>query len=213
MGIGDAEKLAEDTIEIQVGKPLVSAGIRLGDIDGRGRWAKRVKALKAEYTRDLGDDNAITAAQRSLVARAAVLTCELEAAEAEFAEGGKADADRLQSYRQSSSELRRLLDALGAKRADSSRTPANFPAMSFGEGITLSAPGPNGEPRVLTPNEIEVARRLIFAINQSVENSRPMHPALAAIAVGLGLASLPPGQTLPDIATDDTTTEDTNADD
>jgi len=192
---------------------LVSAGIRLGDIDGRGRWAKRVKALKAEYSRDLGDDNAITAAQRSLVARAAVLTCELEAAEAEFAEGGKADADRLQSYRQSSSELRRLLESLGAKRADSSRTPANFPAMSFGEGITLSAPGPNGESRSLTPEGIEVARRLFFAINQSVENSRPMRPALAVIAIDLGLASLPAGQTLPVIDTTTTESEDaTDAD-
>lgn len=204
--------MAEDTIEMQPEKPLVSAGIRLGDIDGRGRWAKRVKALKAEYSRDLGDDNAITAAQRSLVARAAVLTCELEAAEAEFAEGGKADADRLQSYRQSSSELRRLLDALEAKRADSSRTPANFPAMSFGEGITLSAPGPNGESRSLTPEGIEVARRLLFAITRSVEDGRPMHPSLAVIAIDLGLASPPAGQTLADAIPADTT-EDANADD
>lgn len=178
---------------------MVSAGIRLGDIDGRGRWAKRVKALKAEYTRDLGDDNAITAAQRSLVARAAVLTCELEAAEAEFAEGGKADADRLQSYRQSSSELRRLLDALGAKRADSSRTPAYTWSASDGVMVT-GADGYAGRfGSVDMPGRYDLARRIAHAINQGVRDGKPLPPLVALIGVEVGMVTLQPGERLPDV--------------
>lgn len=209
--------MAEDTIEMQAGKPLVSAGIRLGDIDGRGRWAKRLKALRTAYATDLGGDDALTEMQRSLVQRAATLSVELEAAEAEFAAGGKADAGRLADYRQSSSELRRLLDALGAKRPDSSRTPAYTWSASDGDGVMVtSADGRFGS--VDMPGRYDLARRIAHAINQGVRDGKPLPPLVALIGVEVGMVTLQPGEKLPDIhemadAIPAATTEDTNADD
>jgi uncharacterized small protein (DUF1192 family) len=219
-----APKLTENAAELPLeseaksaGRSRVSNGSKFAEgLDGRTKWGRRFKDLCEHYGDDLGGLEKLTASQLSLTKRAAALTVEIERHEAAFADKGVADPEALRQYQASINSLRRLLETLnltGTAKAVARRSMPDIPAMSFGEGITLSAPGPNGEPRVLTPNEIEVARRLIFAINQSIEIGRPMHPELAAIAVGLGLASLPPGQTLPDIATDDTTTEDTtNAD-
>lgn len=187
-------------------------------LDGRTRWSKRLKALKAAYAADLGGDEKLTEMQRSLVQRAATLSVELEAAEAEFAAGGKADADRLASYRQSSSELRRLLDALGAKRPDSSRTPAYTWSASDGDGVMVtSADGRFGS--VDVPGRYDLARRIVHAINQGVRDGKPLPPLVALIGVEVGMVTLQPGEMLPDvnemadaIPANATTEDTTNAD-
>lgn len=190
-------------------------------LDGRTRWAKRLKVLKAAYAADLGGDEKLSEMQRSLVQRAATLSVELEAAESEFAAGGKADADRLQSYRQSSSELRRLLESLGAKRPDTSRTPAYTWSTSDGDGVIVTAAdgyaGRFGS--VDMPGRYDLARRIAYAINQGVRDGKPLPPLIALIGVEVGMVALQPGQTLPDInemAADisaDAGSEDSNADD
>ena len=59
-----------------------------------------------------GVDNT-SAAERSIVRRAAVLTTELEMLEARFAAAGQADATSLDLYIRASVNLRRLLEAVG----------------------------------------------------------------------------------------------------
>ena len=61
-------------------------------IDGRNAWVRRCKDILREHLVDLGGENNASAAERSIVRRAAVLTTELEHLEAKFALAGEASA-------------------------------------------------------------------------------------------------------------------------
>lgn len=214
-----AENAAELPLESEAksaGRSRVSNGSKFAEgLDGRTKWGRRFKDLCEHYGDDLGGLEKLTASQLSLTKRAAALTVEIERHEAAFADKGVADPEALRQYQASINSLRRLLESLnltGTAKAVARRSMPDIPAMSFGEGITLSSPGPNGEPRRLSSEEIEVARRLSYAIRKSIETGRPMHPALAVIAIDLGLASLPAGQTLPVIDTTNESEDATDAD-
>jgi len=71
-----------------------------------------------------GEDNT-SAAERSIVRRAAVLTVELERLEARFASAGEATAVDLDLYIRASGNLRRLLEAVGLHRRARDVTPPN----------------------------------------------------------------------------------------
>jgi hypothetical protein len=85
----------------------------LPGIDGRSAWVRRCKDVIALHLADLPD---ATAAERSIVRRAAVLTTELERLEVKFAEAGEASPFDLDLYQRTAGGLRRLLEAVGIER-------------------------------------------------------------------------------------------------
>ena len=85
----------------------------LAGIDGRSGWVRRCKDVIAAHLSDIPDP---TAAERSLIRRAAVLTTELERLEVTFATAGEANPEALDLYGRTSGNLRRLLEAVGLQR-------------------------------------------------------------------------------------------------
>ena len=57
----------------------------LPGVDGRSAWVRRAKELISDHTSDLGGIDNVSAAERSIVRRACVLTVELERYEKRFA--------------------------------------------------------------------------------------------------------------------------------
>jgi hypothetical protein len=99
------------------GQSRITNGTRLlPGIDGRSAWVRRCKDLIAAHIADLGGESNTSAAERSIVRRAAVLTTELELLEAKFAAAGSASSDDLDLYARTSGNLRRLLEAIGLQR-------------------------------------------------------------------------------------------------
>jgi hypothetical protein len=88
----------------------------LPGVDGRSAWMRRCKDIIAAHVNDLGGEDNISAAERSLIRRAAVITTELEMMEARFAAAGHADPGELDLYQRTAGNLRRLLEAVGLQR-------------------------------------------------------------------------------------------------
>ena len=88
----------------------------LPGVDGRSAWVRRCKDIIEQHISDLGGYDNTSAAERSLVRRAAVLTTELERLESRFASVGEATAADLDLYTRASGNLRRLLETIGLKR-------------------------------------------------------------------------------------------------
>lgn len=123
-------------------KPVARARITNGSevvagVDGRTLWVRRLRDLMALHVRDLGGDEALSEAQRSIVRRAATLTVELERMERDFALAGEADPDALERYQRASNTLRRLLETIGLERRQRDVTPTlseYLSAMANGKG-------------------------------------------------------------------------------
>jgi hypothetical protein len=84
-----------------------------GLADERSAWARRLKDCISDHLSDLAD---ASAAERSIIRRAATLTVELERLEAKFAAAGEATTTDLETYQRCSNSLRRLLESVGLKR-------------------------------------------------------------------------------------------------
>jgi hypothetical protein len=98
-------------------KSAVSNGTRLlPGTDNRNVWARRCKDIMENLTADRGGADEVTAAEASIIRRAAVLSVELESLEAKFAEAGQATDRDLDLYGRTSGNLRRLLETLGLDR-------------------------------------------------------------------------------------------------
>lgn len=95
----------------------------LPGIDGRSPWVRRCKDVIASHLSDLGGVDNTSAAERSLVRRASVLTVELERLESRFAVAGEASAEDLDIYARVAGNLRRLLEAVGIARRPRDVTP------------------------------------------------------------------------------------------
>jgi hypothetical protein len=108
----------------------------LPGIDGRSAWVRRCKDLISAHLSDLGGSDNTSAAERSIIRRASVLTVELERMEAQFASAGKADPETLDLYARTSGNLRRLLEAVGLQRRPRDLTPSveDYVASLQGEG-------------------------------------------------------------------------------
>ena len=63
----------------------------LPGVDGRSTWVRRLRDLISVHIEDLGGDDSISEAERSLVRRAATMTVELERMEAVFAVRGRSE--------------------------------------------------------------------------------------------------------------------------
>lgn len=83
---------------------------------GNTAWHRRAKELISDHLSDLGGVDNSSAAERSLVRRAVVITIELERLEAKFAGAGQASDHDLDLYQRSAGNLKRLLEAVGLRR-------------------------------------------------------------------------------------------------
>ena len=96
----------------------------LPGVDGRSCWARRCRDIIAAHLSDIPD---ASAAERSIIRRASVMTVELERLEREFALAGEADPETLDLYGRVAGNLRRLLEAVGLERrsldVNDGRTP------------------------------------------------------------------------------------------
>jgi hypothetical protein len=92
-------------------------------VDGRSTWVRRLRDLIGLHLSDLGGDDAVSEAERSIVRRAATLTVELERLEADFAVAGEAQPDQLDLYQRTANSLRRLLESVGIERRPRDVTP------------------------------------------------------------------------------------------
>jgi hypothetical protein len=72
---------------------------------------------------DLGGEDMVSAAERSLIRRAATLTVELEILELRFAKKSGASDKDLDLYIRATGGLRRLLETIGLKRVARDVTP------------------------------------------------------------------------------------------
>ncbi len=95
----------------------------LPGVDGRSTWVRRLRDLIGLHIADLGGEDAISEAERSIVRRVATLTVELERMEAAFAMAGEAKASDLDLYQRTAGNLRRLLEAVGLQRRQRNVTP------------------------------------------------------------------------------------------
>jgi hypothetical protein len=91
----------------------ITNGALLPGIDGRSAWVRRCKDVIGSHLSDVPD---ASAAERSIIRRASVLTVELERMEAAFAIAGQADPEILDLYGRVAGNLRRLLEAVGLQR-------------------------------------------------------------------------------------------------
>jgi hypothetical protein len=87
----------------------------LPGVDGRSVWVRRARDIISDITSDLGGPDNISAAELSIVRRAAAITTELEKLEAKFA-SGEANASHLDLYQRTAGNLRRLLESVGLQR-------------------------------------------------------------------------------------------------
>jgi hypothetical protein len=88
----------------------------LPGVDGRSAWIRRCKDVVAAHLSDLGGEDNTSAAERSIIRRAATLTVELERLEVTFARAGEASAADIDLYARVAANLRRLLESVGLKR-------------------------------------------------------------------------------------------------
>jgi hypothetical protein len=117
-----------DSTEIYGPKPQSRSRISNGSavlpgVDGRSTWVRRLRDLIGLHLSDLGGNDAVSEAERSIVRRAATLTVELERLEAVFAVAGEAQADQLDLYQRTANSLRRLLESVGIERRPRDVTP------------------------------------------------------------------------------------------
>jgi hypothetical protein len=92
--------------------------------DGRSGWSRRFQDILRLHISDLGGDDFVSDAERSIVRRIATITTELEFIEQRFAESKKGPASEdLDLYFRGSNSLRRHLEAIGLKRVARDITP------------------------------------------------------------------------------------------
>jgi hypothetical protein len=105
-----------DDSRLMKGKSRISNGSHvLPGTDGRSTWARRLRDLIGLHTSDLGGPAAVSAAEASIIRRAATLTVELERLELSFATT-EAKPEDLDLYQRMSNTLRRHLETVGLKR-------------------------------------------------------------------------------------------------
>lgn len=92
------------------------------EVDGRTFWAKRFRDLCESHASDLGGDETLSQAQKSLIRRGAALAAQCEALEAKMA-AETISVDELDLYNRLSGNLRRILESIGLERRPRDVTP------------------------------------------------------------------------------------------
>jgi hypothetical protein len=134
---------------------ITNGSALLPGVDGRSPWVRRCKDVIAAHLSDMGGEGNTSAAERSLIRRAAVLTTELERLEARFALAGEASPDDLHLYQRMTNTLRRCFETIGIERRPRNVTPtlsellAHDPPMRFPDpAATPGAPDAQNAPAV-----------------------------------------------------------------
>jgi hypothetical protein len=95
---------------------ITNGSALLPGVDQRGAWIRRCKDVIRAHLADMGGEDNTSAAERSIIRRASVMTVELERLEAKFAVEGEANERDIDLYIRGSGSLRRLLEAIGLQR-------------------------------------------------------------------------------------------------
>jgi hypothetical protein len=104
-------------------RSAISNGSKLfPGVDHRLPWVRRAKDIINDLTSDKDFDQ-VTAAEASLIRRAAVISVELEALECVFALAGRASERDLDLYTRTTNTLRRVLESIGLERRAKDITP------------------------------------------------------------------------------------------
>ncbi len=181
------------------GRSRVTNG-KLGDMDGRGKWARRFADLIQLYSQDVGDDpSSLPQTVKSLIRRAATMTVELERSEASFAKAGKAAPTALADYQTTSNSLRRILQDLQVKAGlfghlDRPMAPVDG---SYIRGVRSTITIGGWELGFASAaDKRDIARRIAFSINEATLKGLPLPSGLAAFAVENGLAEYDKDKTI-----------------
>jgi hypothetical protein len=94
-------------------------------------WVRRCRDILRDHIADLGGADNCSAAERSIIRRAAVLTTELEQLETRFALAGHANNVDLETYQRCANSLRRLLEAVGLQRRAKNVTPPTLAEIAL----------------------------------------------------------------------------------
>jgi hypothetical protein len=111
-----ADRPAVDRPKDRQRSRITNGSALLPGVDGRSPWVRRCKDVIAAHLSDLGGVDNTSAAERSIIRRASVLTVELERLEAKFALAEQASPEDLDLYQRTAGNLRRLLEAVGLQR-------------------------------------------------------------------------------------------------
>jgi hypothetical protein len=95
---------------------LTNGSAVLPGVDGRSTWVRRLRDLIELHVQDLGGEDNLSEAEKSIIRRASTLTVELERLELQFARADGADPEALDLYSRTAGNLRRLLEAVGLQR-------------------------------------------------------------------------------------------------
>jgi hypothetical protein len=120
-----ADRPAVDRPKDRQRSRITNGSALLPGVDGRSPWVRRCKDVIAAHLSDLGGEDNTSAAERSIIRRASVLTVELERLEARFALAERASPEDLDLYQRAAGNLRRLLEAVGIQRRPRDVTPPN----------------------------------------------------------------------------------------
>ncbi|MGV2104391.1 hypothetical protein [Rhizobium sp. 21-4511-3d] len=170
----------------------------LGDMDGRGKWARRLADLIELYSLDVTDTPSLLPhSTQSRIRRAATLTVELERAEAIYAKDGQAKAGDLEAYQRTANTLTRLLAAVETRHGTVGLTRPPAGAVPYhGAGRLIQEPysayTTSGEANA---SSRYLARAVMFAIETAKIKGSPLPDELAAFAVNNGLADYADDQT------------------
>lgn len=96
----------------------------LPGVDGRSTWSRRLRDLIGLHLSDLGGEDNVSEAEKSIIRRASTLTVELERLELVFAQAGEAKPEQIDLYQRTANSLRRLLESIGLKRVPRDVTPS-----------------------------------------------------------------------------------------
>ena len=111
-----ADRPAVDRPKDRQKSRITNGSALLPGVDQRCAWVRRAKDVIAAHLSDVGGVDNTSAAERSIIRRASVLTVELERLEAKFALAEQASPEDLDLYQRTAGNLRRLLEAVGLRR-------------------------------------------------------------------------------------------------
>jgi hypothetical protein len=114
-----------DDLEMQRSKARskVTNGNLLPGVDGRSTWMRRLRDVISLHLADMGSEDGISEAEKSIIRRVATLTVELERLELIFALADGAKPEQIDLYQRTANSLRRMLEAVGLQRRSKDITP------------------------------------------------------------------------------------------
>ena len=121
-------------------RSALTNGRLLVGVDGRNLWVRRAKDVIRAHLVDLGGEDNTSAAERSIIRRAAVLTVELERLETKFALAQEASPEELDLYSRVAANMRRLLESVGISRRPRDITPPD--PLAYAREVTIDRDAP-----------------------------------------------------------------------